>query len=111
MKLRLLTSSWPTPSEAPGPQQRQRESRRRSQSDLALERWREVDRGRCVRRDRIAQQYQATALLRQFLECLRQGSSKGLGSRHCLVLVAFARTGLGHQVGELLLLQAIALLG
>src|SRR5436190_9158064 len=77
-------------------------SRRRSQADLALERWREVDHGRRVRRDRIAQQHQATALLRELLERLRQSSGEGLGSRHRLVLVDFARTGLGHQLGELL---------
>src|SRR5436309_6910098 len=46
-------------------------SRIRSQADLALERWREVDHGGRVRRDRIAQQHQATALLRELLERLR----------------------------------------
>jgi len=43
----------------------------------------------------------------EFLERLRQSSGEGLGAGHRLVLVAFARTGFGHQVGELLLLQPI----
>ena len=45
----------------------------------------------------------------QLLQRLRQGSGECLGLDHRLVLVGLARTGFGHQVGELLLLQAIDL--